>query len=356
MSCEKEIFAASTSSLRFCVRKRAVRFSVFSSVREMHPTKEEKSPRAIFEGEVPNLLYGAEDPLAKRAILSVFSIFPSELRYEIEAMVVSKRKALCEIEEIRLCYRASSSICLCGCEYPLSVSVTQAMLSTLVKAICHGAPFSHREEMAEGYLPFDNGVRVGVAGACCYSSSEEGSAIHSFHTLVFRIPHTPSKTDALAPLCEHIRQYSHRGCLIVSPPRIGKTTMLRMLCRAFSLGDRGVRVAVVDTRGEFTDEDISGAKMDVLTGYTRDRGAKIALRTLSPQVLAMDEIGAEGDVRAFQDVMRAGVYLLASAHAKNMDDIQNRPLLSQILKSGVFDCALLLSREGGRLSYSLCRL
>ena len=107
---------------------------------------------------------------------------------------------------------------------------------------------------------------------------------------------------------------------------------------------------------EFTDEDISGAKMDVLTGYARDRGAKIALRTLSPQVLAMDEIGAEGDVRAFQDVMRAGVYLLASAHAKNMDDIQNRPLLSQILKSGVFDCALLLSREGGRLSYSLCRL
>ncbi|MBR2612714.1 MAG: hypothetical protein IKC72_06550 [Clostridia bacterium] len=356
MRIENSAPASLTSAVRFFIRKKAVRFCALPLVTEPRPTDQTMPPQVLFEGDVPSLLYGTEDALATRAILSLFSIYPSELRREIEARVVSRRRMLCDIEEIRLSSKAASSICFCGVEYSLSVSVSCEMLSSMVKAICHGAPFSHREEMAEGYLPFENGVRVGVAGACRYNGSGEGSAIHSFHTLIFRIPHTPLRTEALAPLCEHIRKHSHRGCLIVSPPRVGKTTMLRMLCRAFSFGEQGVRVAVVDTRGEFTDDDFAGAKMDALTGYGRERGAGIALRTLSPKILAMDEIGAEGDVRALCDVMRAGVYLLASAHARDLEDIKGRPLLSQIVEAGVFDCALLLSRESGHLSFQLCRL
>ena len=130
--------------------------------------------------------------------------------------------------------------------------------------------------------------------------------------------------------------------------------MLRMLCRAFSLGEDALRVAVVDTRCEFSVSDYTGARMDVLHGYPRQRGTTIALRTLAPHILAMDEIGGEGDAQAILDAMRSGVLLLATAHARDSFDARSRPLLSKIVDLGAFDTVLTLSREEGGLAFQLC--
>ena len=96
--------------------------------------------------------------------------------------------------------------------------------------------------------------------------------------------------------------------------------------------------------------------MDILSGYSREEGAMIALRTLSPQVLAMDEIGGAGDTRALCDLTRAGVWLLATAHAVDMEDVRARPVLSEILRLGVLDTALFLGRREGRIAYRLMSL
>ena len=313
--------------------------------------------RVVAEGELPSLLYGTEDALAKRAALRVFTLLPPEVRREIEEEVGAHGYQPSQIEELRLCRYGCSSICFFGREYPLKLSVTGEMLFAMVKAICHGAPFAHREEMAEGYLTFEDGIRVGVCGLCQYTVGEEIPAVREIHTLTFRMPHfPPMMSDALLPLCESIRMHSKRGCLIVSPPRVGKTTVLRMLCRTFAVGEGAVRVAVVDTRREFTPSDSEGALMDVLSGYRRQEGAMIALRTLSPRLLAMDEIGGEGDIRALCDAMRSGVMLLATAHAQDLADVFSRPLLSRIVDAGIFDTLLTLCRKDGRLRYALCAL
>ncbi len=346
-----------TEGLQFSTNKKKARVYVHHACRLPYKgARKDKFPTPYFEGELPTACYGVEDALAKRCVMTVFSILPPEVRREIEKQTISRGKNLSQIEEIRLCHLSVSSICLSGREFPLPLTLSAEILSSIVKAICHGATFSHREEMAEGYLPFDEGIRVGVVGLCQYGSVAEASALREIHTLVFRIPHAPPSTDALIPLCEKLRKHSRRGCLIVSPPRVGKTTMLRMLCRAFASGESALRVAVVDTRCEFSPEDYQGARIDLLSGYGRHVGATIALRTLSPDMLAMDEIGGEGDVCALCDVMRAGVMLLATAHATNIADVRTRPLLSRIVEAGVFDSVLTLSREEGRLRFSLCPL
>ena len=132
--------------------------------------------------------------------------------------------------------------------------------------------------------------------------------------------------------------------------------MLRMLCRAFAEGEGGVRVAVVDTRREFSPRDAEGTFMDILSGYPRQSGALIALRTLSPSVLGMDEIGCDADTEALLEVMRAGVQILATAHARGAQDIYRRRHLKRSVEAGVFDTVLSLSREGSTLGARLCHL
>ena len=278
------------------------------------------------------------------------------MRREIEEKLQARGMCSWELEEIRLSRFALSSIRYRGEEIPLAIRMDAEVIPSMVRAICHGAPFAHREEMAQGYLPFDGGVRVGVVGICHNESDEKLPAIREIHTLIFRIPHQPSMEREVKKLSFAVQGSSRRGCLIVSPPRVGKTTVLRMLCRALSTGERALRVAMIDTRFEFTEEDSKGAFLDILSGYPRQIGARIALRTLAPEVLSMDEIGTEEDVEALCDVMRAGVLILASAHANGLEDIYNRPYLSRILHAGVFDTVLTLHRQEGSITWKLFRL
>ena len=82
----------------------------------------------------------------------------------------------------------------------------------------------------------------------------------------------------------------------------------------------------------------------------------IALRTLSPSVLGMDEIGCDADTEALLEVMRAGVRILATAHARGAQDIYRRRHLKRSVEAGVFDTVLSLSREGSTLGARLCHL
>ena len=115
------------------------------------------------------------------------------------------------------------------------------------------------------------------------------------------------------------------------PPGGGKTTALRGLVDVVS---QKLRVAVVDTRGELYGfaED---ALVDVLSGYPKAKGAEIAVRTLSPQVLVLDEIGAE-EAQALVALSSLGVRVVASAHAKEARELLARESMRRLFSCGLF--------------------
>ena len=146
--------------------------------------------------------------------------------------------------------------------------------------------------------------------------------------------------------------------LILAPPGVGKTTLLRELVRRISdgIGAAPLRVGLADERGEVAalwegrpQFDV-GRRTDVVSGCPKSDGVAILLRGMSPRVLAVDEITAGEDVEAMAWAAGCGVALLATAHGGSVDDLRRRPLYRKLLDLGLFQRVLVLeSRQGRRL-------
>ena len=135
-----------------------------------------------------------------------------------------------------------------------------------------------------------------------------------------------------------------RDLLILGPPGSGKTTLLRDYVRILS---RTMAVAVVDERGEIFPEGFSrGMGMDVLTGLKKAKGTDMVLRSMGPEVIAMDEVTEEGDCAALLAAARCGVGLVATAHAASVRDLIERTVYRPLAQSGLFSVAAVL--DGNR--------
>ena len=135
--------------------------------------------------------------------------------------------------------------------------------------------------------------------------------------------------------------------LLVAPPGCGKTTMLRDLCRLLAL--RRLRVAVIDERAEIAGEpghpfDL-GAVTEVLSGLPKAQGMELALRTLSPQVMVVDELGSEEEVRAMLGVLNAGVPVVASCHAASFEQLVRRPQFQMLRQARAVSRVVVLEQD-----------
>ena len=106
------------------------------------------------------------------------------------------------------------------------------------------------DQLRSGYVTAAGGVRVGICGE---GATREGELL-SFRritSLALRVPHAlPGVARPLLPQLAEGGELSNT--LILSPPGLGKTTLLRDLIRCVSLGEgvRPRRVGVADERGE----------------------------------------------------------------------------------------------------------
>ena len=142
--------------------------------------------------------------------------------------------------------------------------------------------------------------------------------------------------------------------LIISPPRCGKTTLLRDLIRQISDGNKWVKgctVGVVDERSELAGcyrgipQNQMGMRTDVLDGCPKADGMLMLVRSMSPQVVAVDEIGAPEDVEAIKYAMHCGCKMIATVHGETLDEIQRKPLFEQLIKEQCFDRYIVLKNE-----------
>lgn len=274
------------------------------------------------------------------------------------------------LEEIRLRCHRPLSICGTGWQSwvgeggePISdpaaaLVVEQEDIARTVELITYHSLYAWEEELSSGFITLPGGHRVGLVGRALVEKGAVRGLKH-FSGLNFRLARQViGAGDSVLPLILDERTGLPVSTLIVSPPRCGKTTILRDLARQLSDGApalRGMRfqVGIVDERSELAgciggipQWDV-GLQTDVLDGCPKAQGIMMLLRGMSPDVIVTDELGREEDAGAVAEAAAAGVIVLASAHAGDLEDLKRRPSLHRLLNGGLFRRAVVLSRRLG---------
>lgn len=234
--------------------------------------------------------------------------------------------------------------------------ITKEEMMETISYVTHYSLYAYEDEMRQGFLTIEGGHRIGIAGKMVM----EGNKVKSIKYISFlNIRLTHEKKGCANCLLPYIIDHG-RIChtLLVSPPRGGKTTILRDLVRQLSNGTKflqGVTVGVVDERSEIggsylgVPQNDLGIRTDVLDCCPKAEGMMMLIRSMSPQVIAVDEIGDYEDSRAIEAVMNCGCKVIATVHGSSIEDIQKKPLLQQMVTQRVFERYVILGKKPGKI-------
>ena len=210
--------------------------------------------------------------------------------------------------------------------------VTREDLKETLEYVSGYSLYAYEDELRQGYMSVQGGHRVGVTGKVILDG-DRIRGMKYISCINLRLAHEIQ--GCADPVMEHIRKENWTAhTLLISPPRCGKTTLLRDMIRQLSNGSGkipGVTVGVVDERSELAGcyqgipQNDLGIRTDVLDGCPKAHGMQMLIRSMSPSVVAVDELGREEDFKAVESVIYSGCKLIATAHGASLEEIFSTP-------------------------------
>ncbi len=302
----------------------------------------------------------------KKEILSpidmeILPYLPCRIKYELMKADMS---VLEDIEEIRLragkpvmlTYRGGDGFLHEGGQVLrklcMSMLVTMDELAEVVYKISENSWYAYQDDINRGFITIRGGHRIGIIGTPVIESNKIIN-MKDISSLNIRI------AREVIGCGEKTVKYLVNGSrdiyntLIISPPGMGKTTLLRDIIRlvsnGFTTGFSGLKVGVIDERGELAascrgiPQNDLGCRTDVIHGIHKKDGMEIMLRSMSPNVIALDELGNPEDVCTILQVMNAGIRIMATAHGFSVKTLQFRRGFRELFTETVFERFVVIS-------------
>lgn len=235
---------------------------------------------------------------------------------------------------------------------------TKEDMKSLMQKISNYSLYAYEEDIRQGFITVRGGHRIGIAGECVMDNGEV-KTIRNISSINIRISsEIIGCSDKVMKYIYSEKQQRIFNTIIISPPKCGKTTILRDIARNISngipsIGLFGHKVAVIDERSEIgachfgiPQNDI-GIRTDILDNCLKREGMIMAIRSLSPEILICDEIGTKGDVEALLMAFNSGVNIITSIHGFTINDLYKRRVFKDLLDNEIIERIIVLSSRNG---------
>lgn len=274
---------------------------------------------------------------------NVIKILPESIARKILAQTNKE-----DITEIRLRVGFNARIYFGIREAELMASVHKQDLLNILKNISLNSIYSVQNDINKGYITTEGGNRIGIAGEVVIADGKIKN-IKEISSMNIRVAHeyigvSNGFMDKVVVLGQI------QNTLIVSPPGLGKTTLLRDVIR--NLSEMGYNVSVIDERGEIASMYAGssalniGTRTDVISFVDKATGMQMAVRSLRPDVVCTDEIGGKEDVLAIKYLCKCGVAFITTMHGRNVKDVK-LSYMKEIINDGYLDTIIVLSNKKG---------
>ena len=229
-------------------------------------------------------------------------------------------------------------------------------MKSMIQKISSYSLYAYEEDIRQGFITLKGGHRIGIAGECVMEKGEV-KTIRNISSLNIRICREiiGCSDKIIKFIVSENRIYN---TIIISPPKCGKTTILRDTARNISNGIpsrniKGRKVVVIDERSEIgachfgIPQSDLGIRTDVLDNCLKKEGLIMAIRSLSPEVLICDEIGTKADIDALLMAFNSGVNIITTIHGFSVDDLYKRKVFGDLLNNEILERAIILSNNNG---------
>ncbi len=222
------------------------------------------------------------------------------------------------------------------------------LLTDTFNRLCCYCVHSHLGSIINGYITIQGGHRAGIVGTAVTDSSGKITSVREISGINIRISREVKGCGD--DIIKNLFSNEAVSCIIAGPPASGKTTVLRDIIRQLSSDVYGktYKVSVIDERqeiacmnGGIAQNDI-GISSDVLNCYPKKQAIMTAIKTMSPDIIAIDEVGENEEIEAISRGVNSGVKFIVTIHACDYHEIICRPQIEQLINTYSFDKLILL--------------
>lgn len=279
----------------------------------------------------------------------ILRLFPTEIQQKINHHIAGRWDMLQEIR-VRL-HQPIELIFDQELEWITSVKPDKRDNGYIINQLSEFSLYRMEDELREGYITIEGGHRVGLAGKV---NTFNGSVKAIQYITFLNIRIAKEKIGVATDVIPYLYDSKFLNTLIVGSPQSGKTTLIRDIIRIISSGWKSIpakKVGVVDERSEIAaclkgiPQHNLGKRTDVLDACPKAEGMMMMIRSMSPEILVVDEIGSEKDVQALTNAINAGVTVICTIHGQTVEELKKRPSILPLLDKKVFQRIIILEGQ-----------